>query len=244
MRTSTGYAKATARTGREAVRLLFLTAIALGWAARASAQTPATPAATVQQLFESAQYPQAVQMIAAKRKTGSTTPAETYLAGQVYLRMNQANNARQEFARLVALEDQNWRQIGESARFQTDGNLDQALARITQASTRLAAGPAMTTPTDGTKPVVANATEKFHVAYQMGLVKAQRNDFQGAAEAFARAAELNPTFAYAHFYAGMAYSRIRRPDMVGLYFDRFLALAPQAPERQAVLSTLRTIRGN
>lgn len=236
----------TRASGQVGVSLFGLAAAILAWSVTVLAQgvAPAGQAPSAQQLFEAAQYQQALQAIAARRTAGGgMNPAEAYLAGQVYLRMNRNDNAKQEFARLVASEAPVWRLVGESAVSLVDGRLDLALQKVTQATTLLAAGPAMTSPTDGTPPAVANATEKFHTAYQTGLVKARREDWLGAAQAFQRAAQINPGFGYAHYYAGMAYSRVRRPDLVALHFDHFLKIAPKAPERPAVMSILRTIRG-
>jgi tetratricopeptide (TPR) repeat protein len=235
------------------VRILALSAAVLAGSASVLAQ--ATPPAadqppTVQRFFEAGQYKQALQLITTQRQTTppapptAISPADAYLAAQVYMALRQVEPAKQEFGRLVASEDPVWQLVGESAIALVNGGVDLALQKANEADAMLAAGPAMTTPTDGTKPVVARATEKFHAAYQMGFVKARREDWQGAAQAFTRAAELNPTFAYAQYYAGLMYSRVSRPDLQALYFDRFLSLAPAAPERQAVMSMLRTIRGN
>ena len=79
--------------------------------------------------------------------------------------------------------------------------------------------------------------------YQLGLVHSQRQDMAAAADAFEKAAALDPAFAYAHFYAGMAYSAVKRLDRVAVHFEAFLRLAPAAPERGAVESVMRTIRG-
>jgi hypothetical protein len=37
---------------------------------------------------------------------------------------------------------------------------------------------------------------------------------------------------------------VKRPDQVVKYFETFLKLAPKAPERSAVQSLLKAIRGN
>jgi tetratricopeptide (TPR) repeat protein len=79
--------------------------------------------------------------------------------------------------------------------------------------------------------------------YQLGLVALARNTQPQAAEAFAKAAELNPQMAYAHYEAGMAFYKIKRVDRMAVYFENFLKLAPNAPERPAVLSIMRTVRG-
>ena len=79
--------------------------------------------------------------------------------------------------------------------------------------------------------------------YQLGMVLDARGDNPGAAEAFARATEANPQMAYAHYYAGMNFYEAKRVDRMAVYFENFLKLAPNAPERPAVESIMRTIRG-
>jgi tetratricopeptide (TPR) repeat protein len=74
-------------------------------------------------------------------------------------------------------------------------------------------------------------------------VHARSGDFAAAAEAFDRTIEANSRFAYAYYYAGLAYSKIDRADRMALRFETFLRLAPEAPERREVESILRTLRG-
>ena len=63
----------------------------------------------------------------------------------------------------------------------------------------------------------------------------------GAAAAFERAAELDPSWADAHYYAGLAYSKVKRVDLMASHFDTFLKLAPQSPQRPEVQSIMRTL---
>lgn len=231
---------------KAALRVVILSVTVLGYAASASAHgmAPAEQVPSVQQLFEAGQYDRAAEAIAALRREASPPPvlADAYLAGQVFLRLNQPDRAKQEFARLTSAADPVWRLTGESAVALADRNFDGALDRVTEAATQLAAAEAAAGQNAG--PAAARRpVEAFHVSYQTGLVKAARMEWAGAAAAFERAALLQPTFAYAHYYAGLAYSNIRRPDQVALHFERFLSLAPNAPERPAVLSIMRTIRG-
>jgi Tfp pilus assembly protein PilF len=60
-------------------------------------------------------------------------------------------------------------------------------------------------------------------------------------------AELNeaikrdPKHAYAHYYMGMAQSKLKRPDRMVMEYEMFLQLAPQAPEAARVRALLRSI---
>ena len=49
--------------------------------------------------------------------------------------------------------------------------------------------------------------------------------------------------AYAHYHAGMNFYEAKQVAQMAVYFENFLKLAPNAPERPAVESIMRTIRG-
>jgi tetratricopeptide (TPR) repeat protein len=79
--------------------------------------------------------------------------------------------------------------------------------------------------------------------YQLGVVLEARGDRPAAADAFVKATQANPQMAYAHFYAAMNFYEAKRVDRMATYFENFLKLAPNAPERPAVESIMRTVRG-
>jgi tetratricopeptide (TPR) repeat protein len=78
--------------------------------------------------------------------------------------------------------------------------------------------------------------------YQLGLAAVKQNDYATALRAFERSAELKNDFAYAHYYAALAAQRQKQLSKAAEHFDAFLRLAPQAPERQAVLAIMRTLK--
>jgi len=49
-----------------------------------------------------------------------------------------------------------------------------------------------------------------------------------------------PDFAYAHYYAGLAYNGMKRPDKMLTHFEMFVKMKPDAPEARKVRSVLRT----
>ena len=116
-----------------------------------------------------------------------------------------------------------WASVGQSAVALVDGNQDAAL---TAARTAVARNP-----------------DLAEAQYQLGLVQEARGDSPAAAEAFAQAARANPRMAYAHYNAGMNFYKVKRIDQLAVYFENFLKLAPNAPERPAVESIMRTLRG-
>jgi tetratricopeptide (TPR) repeat protein len=175
------------------------------------------------QLFEAGQHEQALEAVAQQRQLGAANPADTYLAVQSLVKLGRADQAKAELAQLEGSADEIWKLIARSASMLIDGNVGPALDAANQAA--------------------AAAPESFFAHYQLGLVRAQQEDWAGAADAFERASQLDPTFAYAHYYAALSYSRIQRTDRMGSHFQTFLKLAPNAPERPAVESIMRTLRG-
>ncbi|MEQ1898374.1 MAG: hypothetical protein ABL971_13400 [Vicinamibacterales bacterium] len=186
--------------------------------AAVSAQGPSP-----QQLFESGQHEQALQEVAAQRERGMDTLDVAFLEGLVLLKMEQTDGARQAFARLVMSAEPGWASVGESGIALLDSGKDAAREAANRA--------------------VEAAPELFQAHYQLGVAAAQFQDWAACAEAFRRAAELEPSFAYAHYFAGLSFSRIGRADRTSEHFERFLRLAPRAPERAAVETLMRTLRG-
>ena len=177
--------------------------------------------ASPQKLFESGKYQQAIDAI----KSRSDAPREqVYLRALAHRKLNQGDEAKDIFGTLAdADEGSHWRQVGLSGRALMEGNLDAALTAA--------------------KKAVDMDGGSSQARYQLGLVESARNNNTQAAEAFAKAAELDSQMAYAHYEAGMAYYKAKRVDRMAVYFENFLRLAPEAPERSAVQSIMRTVRG-
>jgi tetratricopeptide (TPR) repeat protein len=180
----------------------------------ASAQDPAQ----VQKLFESGQYQQVVQST-----TPDAPPAALYTAAQSHQKLGATPQALELYRQLASRpEGDPWRLVGLSAQQLLENQNDAAAATARQAVTAAAAMP--------------------EAQYQLGLALAKLHDWGGAAAAFDRAAELNPSMAYAHYYGGLMHYRANRPDRMAIHFEQFLKLAPQAPERPEVLQIMRTVR--
>lgn len=192
-------------------------AVATGGADLA-AQEPASP----QALFEAGRYDEALRAIDEARTRTGTSPEAAYLAVQVLDRLERPAQARTEIDGLSQFGEV-WRAIGDSARDVLDGNLPPAIEAGTRATTL--------------------APDLFYAHYQLGLAQRAAEHWQAAADAFERATQIKPDFAYAHYYAGQAYSRVQRIDRTAEHFQYFLKLAPMAPERLAVESIMRTLRG-
>ena len=150
------------------------------------------------------------------------SPEDVYVRALAHRKLNQNDDAKEAFGALAG-RDGAWKEIGNSGTAMIEGNMDSAAAAARKA-----------VDADG------NSSE---ARFQLGLVESARNKQQQAADAFAKAAELNPQMAYAHYEAGMAFYKAKKVDRMAVYFENFLKLAPNAPERPAVQSIMKTIRG-
>ena len=190
---------------------------ALTIAAVAAAGVCITAQEETRKLFESGQFQAVVD------QTPDDSPAEAqYLKGLALLKLGQNDGAKGAFGRLEGGGDA-WRSVGQSAAALVDGNQDGAL--------------------EAARAAVAADGGLAAAQYQLGLVLEARGENQPAADAFAKAAEANPQMAYAHYNAGMNFYKAKRVDRMAVYFENFLKLAPNAPEKPAVESIMRTVRG-
>ena len=180
---------------------------------------PAAQDASPQKLFESGKYQEAIDTV---KKRSDASPEDVYVRALAHRKLNQNDDAKEAFGALAG-RDAAWKEIGNSGTAMIEGNMDNAAAAARKA-----------VDADG------NSSE---ARFQLGLVESARNNQQQAADAFAKAAELNPQMAYAHYEAGMAFYKAKKVDRMAVYFENFLKLAPNAPERPAVQSIMKTIRG-
>ncbi|MGE0359369.1 MAG: tetratricopeptide repeat protein [Vicinamibacterales bacterium] len=178
---------------------------------------------SAQQLLERGAYAETTQRVQTERDAGNNDPTSAYIAGQAFLRMDQNQQAREEFARLANGDDEAWKAIGQSAIALIDNAQDEAVA-------------------EGTRARDINGEHGF-AHYQLGMALERRGDWNGAAEAFDRATQLMPNFAYAFYHAGVAHQRAKRFNQMAERFTTFLQLAPEAPERRIVQLALNALRG-
>ena len=81
------------------------------------------------------------------------------------------------------------------------------------------------------------------VPYQLGLTYMLRGEWPQAVDRLTQAIDLNSGFAYAYYYRGLAADKAGRKDLLVNDLDRFLALAPDAPEAAKARKILETARG-
>lgn len=78
------------------------------------------------------------------------------------------------------------------------------------------------------------------VDYVRGMLDFRRGKNQQAAETLERYMKANPDNAYAHYYAGLAYNGMRKPDKMMTHFEMFLRMKPNAPEAKKVRAVMKT----
>lgn len=179
-------------------------------------------ASSPRDLYQAGRYQETVDRVAALRADGAAGPADIWLMGQSLAKLNRDAEARDAFASLGGSEDDAWTFVGRSAAAVLDGDLDAALGHA--------------------RAAVERAPEAFHTNMQLGIVQTLRNDFGGASVALEKAAQIDGADAYAHYYAGLAASKLRRTDRMIAHFEAFVRLAPEAPERPTVETLLRTVK--
>ena len=80
------------------------------------------------------------------------------------------------------------------------------------------------------------------VPYVRGLLELAQKKFAEATRDFESYIESHPDHAYAHYYAGMAYNGMKRPDKMLTHFQIFLKMKPNAPEARKVQAVVGTAR--
>ena len=186
----------------------------------------------IQTWFEAGQYQQVVDAA-----EPVDDPKAQYFLASSYEKLDRLDDAGGVYQRLIARDETDpWASIGRAASaLLASGAPTPEAVETAHLAAEQAIAATEAAPVTGPPAAFAH--------YQLGIVKARLEDFAGAAEAFARATTHDPALAYAYYYGGMANSRIDRPDQMAINFERFLALAPDAPETARVQSLMRSVRG-
>jgi len=165
--------------------------------------------------------------------------------------------AEQALAQAVQAED------GNAQAHEYLGLVYLAMDKVEQASMELSRAQELNPASDSTKVALARlyietkefdkAEESLKAAQEIngenpevplysGALKVAKRDFQGAISDLNQAIARKSDNAYAHYYAGLAYNALKRPDKMVESFQTFLKLAPNAPEADRVRSLLRSVR--
>ena len=196
--------------------------IALPAPVRAASVADMLQEPSAKSLYEAGKNAELVQAVQARREAGDDDPESTYFAALAFERTENRDGAKNELAHLQEVGDSAWQLIAQAEL----ARLDDKNAAARDAARRA---------------TEANNTHPW-AQYELGLVAAHMNDYAAAARAFERALELRPDIAYAHYYAGQAFQRERNLGKTAEHFQAFLKMAPDAPERPAVMAVLRTLK--
>lgn len=115
-----------------------------------------------------------------------------------------------------------WHYIGASAAALLAGNLDQALVDVDAA-------------------IGLDAGNKY-AHFQRGRVLVRRQDYKISVASFVRVLEIDGAFAYGHYWAGFSYNKTKNLVSMTNHFERFIQLAPDAPERGQVAAILAAMQ--
>jgi tetratricopeptide (TPR) repeat protein len=185
----------------------------------AAAQEPPGVPAAIRELFQAGQYQPVIDAVG-----DDASPAVVYLAALSHQKLGQLEGMRAMAQRLTARPAGDpWHGIGQSVAHLAANEIDPAIETARMVS------------------MSADAVPQGH--FQLGLALARREAWRDSAVAFDRAGQLDPQDAYAFYYAGLSHYRAGRRDLMAVRFERFLKLAPDAPERPEVVQIMRTIRG-
>ncbi|MEJ2086373.1 MAG: tetratricopeptide repeat protein [Acidobacteriota bacterium] len=81
------------------------------------------------------------------------------------------------------------------------------------------------------------------IAFELGLTQMLLGDNQGGFDQLTKAVDLYSGYAYAYYYRALAADKIDRKDITVNDLDRFLRLAPEAPEAEKARRILQAARG-
>ena len=84
--------------------------------------------------------------------------------------------------------------------------------------------------------------ENADAYHHRGMIRTKERDFNPAVVDFEKALELDPTNAYSHYYAGIAYNGLKRRDKMVEHFQTFVQMEPDAPETSKLQPLLRAFR--
>ena len=180
----------------------------------------APPSSTIQSLYESGEDRELVNRVKSSTPT-AVTGADRWFAAQSQLRLGLRNDAIDDLTALTRTDADPAVQVAAQLAI---GRLTNDEGTLGQARAAAGAYP-----------------DSLFVQYELGLSYAVRNDFASAARSFDVCIATAPTFAYAYYQSALAYQHLDRPDIMANRFDRFVRLAPNAPERPEVESVLRSI---
>ena len=123
----------------------------------------------------------------------------------------------------------------------TEAGASEAQVKTAEAAVAIEARDVATAERLLNEAIAADA-EYSDAYHYRGQVRLSKKDFQGAAADLEKAIEIDPTQPYHHYYAGMAYNGLKRPDKMVEHLQIYVKMAPDSPDADKVQSLLRAFR--
>jgi len=191
---------------------------------------PRVGAALGQILILEENYDEGVAKLKAAAKK-SDDPLVSLALGDALLTMRKRGQASSVFeqtselatARLTAKPTDKKARFALGAAQRRLKQYDEAISNLNQAKTADAGNP--------------------RIPFELGMTKMSQGDNQAAFDALSQAIDLYSGYAYAYYYRALAANQINRKDIMVNDLDRFLALAPNAPEASKAQRILQAARG-
>lgn len=199
----------------------------------------------------------ALLLAAAAFAAAQDLPAEPFARGKALLLQGKPAEAMASFEQALAQDTKTldilyYRgvtrlQLGDAAGAQADFGAtlarkpDYALGRVglAQVLIKQANYPAAEAEIAAALAVDAACAEAY---FQRGVVQGYLKNTDAAIAAFTKSLEIDALHAYAHYYLGLAYNQVRRKDLTIVHLEKFLALAPLAPEAAQVRNLLGMLK--
>lgn len=171
-------------------------------------------------LEQEGNHSQAVGRLSAAADQASDDPAPLVYLGEAYLRARNSGSARDAFTRA----EQRARRILDGSPRDAEalyhlGVAQQGLGRYDQAVATL-------------ERARAESPRDARIVYQIGATRAFQKNWTAAIDTLTEAIEMDSGIAYAYYYRGLSAGEAGRNDLLVNDLDRFLAMAPSAPEAE------------
>lgn len=189
--------------------------------------TPSFKAAWGMLRAEEGKFDEALTNLNAAVTAAPKDPLPEFLKGEVLYAQKKMNDAKGA-----------WQKAHDKAKAQLTADPQDKRARYLQG----AALVRLRKPADARavlEPLLAAGFDVPLVRFQIGLSHAVGNSWQAAKEEFDKVLSADPSYAYAYYYRALAWKELKKGAEMTLDLERFVHLAPNAPEAEYARSLLR-----